>query len=98
MLFKLETQLHKHTILIYPVTVGNFSIKYYVQKEDTFGKLHDAHLEIGHGGWNRRIKETQTKYKNITAEYIMIYLRFCIPGIKKPKVPIKRFSDQANYI
>ena len=50
MLFKLETQLHKHTILIYPVTVGNFSIKYYVQKEDTFGKLHDAHLEIGHGG------------------------------------------------
>ena len=95
-MFKLETQLHKHAILIYPVTVGNFSIKYYVQKEDTFGKLHDAHLAIGHGGWNRRIKETQTKYKNITAEYIMIY--FCVPCIKKSKVPTKRFSDQANDI
>ena len=43
-------------------------------------------------------KDKGNTNKNITAEYIMIYLRFCVPGVKKPKVPIKRFSDQANYI
>ena len=35
------------------------------------------------------IKETGTKYKNITAECIMIYLHLCIPCLKKSKVPEK---------
>ena len=35
------------------------------------------------------IKETQTKYKNITAESIMLYLSFCVPCFKKSKVPKK---------
>ena len=51
--------------LIYPVGEGSSSIKYYVQKEDTFDVIVDAHLAIGHGGRNRMIKETQIKYKNI---------------------------------
>ena len=51
--------------------------------------IHDAHLAIGHGGRNRMIKETQTKYKNITAESIMLYLRLRVPCLKKSKVPIK---------
>ena len=51
--------------------------------------IHDAHLAIGHGGRNRMIKETQTKYKNITAESIMLYLRLCVPCLKKSKVPMK---------
>ena len=59
--------------LIYPVAEGSSSIKYYVQKEDLFDVVHDAHLAIGHGGGNRMIKEIQTKYKNITAESIMLY-------------------------
>ena len=51
--------------LIYPVAEGSSLIKYYVQKEDIFDVIHDAHLAIGHGGRNRMIKETQIKYKNI---------------------------------
>ena len=68
MLFKLEA-----IKLIYPVVEGSSSIKNYVQKEDIFDVIHDAYLAIGHGGRNRMIKETQTKYKNITAESIMLY-------------------------
>ena len=47
--------------LIYPVAEGSSSIKYYVQKEDIFDVIHDAHLAISHNGRNRMIKETQTK-------------------------------------
>ena len=35
------------------------------------------------------IKETQTKYKNITAKSIMLYLSLCVPCLKKSKVPKK---------
>ena len=93
MLFKLET-----VKLIYPVAEGSSSIKYYVQKEDIFDVIHDAHLAIGHGGRNRMIKEAQTKYKNITAESIMLYLILCVSCLKKSKVPkkglVKVFSNQ----
>ena len=68
MLFKLET-----VKLIYPVAEESSSTKHYAQKEDMFDVIHDAHLAIGHSGRNRMIKETQTKYKNITAESIMLY-------------------------
>ena len=51
--------------------------------------VHDAHLAIAHGGRNRMVKETQTKYKNIAAERIMLYLGLCVPCLKKSKVPKK---------
>ena len=44
---------------------------------------------IGHSGRNRMIKETQTKYENITAESIMLYLSLYVPCLKKSKVPKK---------
>ena len=75
--------------MIYPVAEGSSSIKYYVQKEDIFDVIHDAHLAIGHGGRNRMMKETQTKYKCITAETIMLYFRLSVPCLKKSKVPKK---------
>ena len=51
--------------------------------------IHVTHLAIGHVGQNRVIKETQTKYKNITAESSMLYLSLCVPCLKKSKVPKK---------
>ena len=65
------------------------SIKYYVQKEDIFDVIYNAHLAIGHDGRNRMTKETQTKYKNITAESIIPYFSLCVPCLKKSKVPKK---------
>ena len=75
--------------LIYPVAGGSSSIKYNVQKEDIFDVIHDAHLAIGHGGRNGMIKETQRKYKNITAESIMLYISLCVPCLFKSKNPEK---------
>ena len=74
--------------LIYPVVEGNSSIRYCLRKEDVFGVIDNANLGIGHDGRNRMIKETQTKYKNITAES-MLYLSLCVPCLKKSKVPQK---------
>ena len=51
--------------------------------------IHDAHLAICHGGQNRIIKETQSKYKNITAESTTLYLSLCVPCLKKSKVSEK---------
>ena len=80
--------------LIYPVAEGSSSIKYYVQKEDILDVIHDAHLAIGHDGRNPMIKETQTKYKNITAGSIIFYLSLCVSCLKKSSK--KRFGDQTN--
>ena len=57
---------------IYSVAERNSSVKYYGQREDIFGAMHDVHMAINHGGQNRTTKETQTKYKNITAKSIML--------------------------
>ena len=46
--------------LIYPVAEGSTSIKYYVQIEDIFNVIHEAHVSIGHTGRNRMVKETGT--------------------------------------
>ena len=35
------------------------------------------------------VKETQTKYKNIAAKSIILYLSLCVPCLKKSKVPKK---------
>ena len=63
------------TTIWYPgAAEGSTSNKYYVQIEDIFNVIHGAHVSIGHGGRNRMVKETGAKYKNITAECIMLYL------------------------
>ena len=84
--------------VIYPAAEGSSSIKYYVQKEDISDVIHDAHLAIGHGERNRKIKETQTKYKIIIAESMMLYLSLCVPCLKKIESSKKRFDDQTNDI
>ena len=58
--------------------------------------IHYAHLAISHGGRNRMIKETQTTYKNITVESIMLYLSLCVPCFKKSKVPKKVLVIKPN--
>lgn len=63
--------------LIAPVSTTDPVIKYYVKNEELFDILHEIHVSIGHGGRNRMVKEAQQKYKNITQEAIMIFLRLC---------------------
>ena len=79
--------------LICPVAEGSSSIKCYVQKEDILDVIHDAHLAIVHGGRNQMIKETQTKYKDITAERTMFYLSLCVYCLKKIESFKKKFGE-----
>jgi len=39
--------------------------------------IHEAHIAVGHGGRTRMIKELSCKYKNVTIESIIAYLRLC---------------------
>ena len=54
--------------LIFPVVEVSTSIRYYITNAEIFNIIHDAHVQIGHGGRNRMTKELQSKYKNIAAE------------------------------
>ena len=83
--------------LIYAAAEENSSIKYYVRKKDIFVVIHDAHLAICDGGRNRMIMETQTKYKNITAESRTLF-KFVRSLHQKMERSRKCFGDQANDI
>ena len=63
----------------YPITIRS-----YVQKEVIFDVIYDVHLTVGNGRQNATRMETQTKYKNIIAETIMLYLRLYIGCCKIP--------------
>ena len=83
--------------LIYPITEMSSSIKYYVQKEDIFDVIHDAHLAIGRSGGNRMIKEIQTKYKKLQQRASCFTYVFAFLASKTRKIQ-KRFGDQTNDI
>jgi hypothetical protein len=47
----------------------------YVTFDELFNVLHEVHIAVGHGGRKRMIKEPNCKYKNVTVESIITYLR-----------------------
>ncbi|XP_045841509.1 KRAB-A domain-containing protein 2 isoform X2 [Meles meles] len=62
-------------------------IRYYVHKEELFDILHHTHLNIGHGGRTRMLKELQGKYGNVTKEVIVLYLTLCKQCYQKNPAP-----------
>lgn len=64
------------TKLISPLTEED-TIKFFVNDEDLFEVLNDAHTTTGHGGRDRMVKHLKTKYKNITYKDILIFLSLC---------------------
>lgn len=77
--------------LISPVSADNEEILYYVCFDELFNVTHDAHIAVGHGGRTRMIKELAHKYKNVTVETIVTYLRLCETCRKKQKLLKKGF-------
>lgn len=75
--------------LIVPVKNDREPIKYYCYLEETYDIIHETHISIGHGGRNRMMKELKPKYKNITKEFVALYLSLCEPCQKKLSVPKK---------
>jgi len=47
--------------------------------------LHEIHYNIGHVDKHRMIAGTKKKYKNITQEVILMYLKHCEPCQMKQK-------------
>lgn len=72
--------------LISPVSADKEEILYYVCFDELFDVTHDAHIAVGHGGRTRMIKELARKYKNVTVEAIVTYLRLCETCQKKQKI------------
>ena len=60
-------------------------ILYDVTFDELFNVIHEAHIAVGHGGITRMIKELNRKYKYVTVESIVTYLRLCEPCQKKQK-------------
>lgn len=60
--------------LISPLRKNNENVKYFVTNEEIFDVIHTAHLNVGHGGRNKVVKEINDKYVNVTSEMVMLYL------------------------
>ncbi|XP_067142185.1 KRAB-A domain-containing protein 2-like [Centruroides vittatus] len=69
--------------LIAPMKEENKEIRYYICYEDLFNILEETHVAVGHGGRTRMLKECNRKYKNVTVEATMTYLKLCQPAQKK---------------
>jgi uncharacterized protein YqgV (UPF0045/DUF77 family) len=72
----------KLTVLLY---AEKTEILYYVAFDELFNVIREAHIAVGHGGRTRVIKELNRKYKNVTVESVVTYLRLCEPCQKKNK-------------
>lgn len=85
--------------LIVPVKDPSMPIIYFAFLEETFQIIHDCHLAIGHGGRVRMMKELKSKYKNVTAELVMVYLNLCEYCMEKKNLSKKGLvAGYANYL
>ena len=50
---------------------------YYVPIEDTFDVIKRAHIAIGHGGRDRKLRELQKKYIKVTEYAINLFKSYC---------------------
>ena len=73
---------HSSTIAV-PLSAEKAEILYYVTFDELFNVIHEAHIAVGHGGRTRLIKELNRKYKNVTVEPIVTYLKLCETRQKK---------------
>jgi len=72
--------------LTVPLSAEKTEIMYHVTFDELFNVIHESHIAVGHDGRTRMIKELNRKYKNVTVESIVTYLRLCEPYQKKQKL------------
>ncbi|XP_069611030.1 KRAB-A domain-containing protein 2-like [Ranitomeya imitator] len=75
--------------LIAPISCEKENMLHYVRCAELFSVIHNAHISTGHRGRTRMLKEVNRKFKNVTTESIVIYLRLCQPCQKKQKITKK---------
>jgi hypothetical protein len=60
-----------------PLSAEKTEILNYVTFYELFSVIHEAHIAVDDGGRTRMIKGLNRKYKNVTVESIVTYLRLC---------------------
>lgn len=82
--------------LVVPDSLANNKVVYYAYNEQMFDIIHDCHMRCNHGGRNRIEEMVKLKYKNITREAIMVYLKLCPLCCKKKKMI--SYPDKGMYM
>lgn len=67
------------------ISPGDISCRFYLYREELFDVLHQVHLTIGHRGRDKMKAQLKCRYKNVTQEAVMIYLKLCKVCQKKSK-------------
>ncbi|XP_014614939.1 PREDICTED: KRAB-A domain-containing protein 2-like [Polistes canadensis] len=75
--------------LIYPSKEDSHVLQYYIADSELFNVLHETHINIGHEGSDRMMKELSSKYKNVTRKDIELYINLC-ECIQKKRKSIKK--------
>ncbi|XP_045493277.1 KRAB-A domain-containing protein 2-like [Colias croceus] len=55
---------------------GNLS-QMFVTLDEVYDIIHEYHLKLNHCGKNRLVSAIKQKYRNVTAEFIILYLKLC---------------------
>lgn len=82
-------KIGKEEKLIVPLKNDRDPIIFYVYLEEIFDIIHEIHISIGHRGRSKMMKQLKAKYKNVTAEFVMIYLTLCQTCRKRINIPKK---------
>lgn len=82
--------------LIAPIKNDGDPIIYFVSLEETFQIIHDCHIGNGHAGKNRMMPILKTRYKNVTAELVSIYLKLC-EFCKHKRVGKRRTAPENDF-
>ena len=53
-------------------------ILYFVHNDELFDKIHEVHIARGHGGINKMMAHLRTRYVNVTADAVKLYISFWI--------------------
>lgn len=64
----------------------------YIPVEEMYDVIRDYHLQLNHGGRSRMMVEIKKKYRNITAQSVLLYISMC-KGCKHKAVKRKMTDD-----
>ncbi|CAH1644125.1 unnamed protein product [Spodoptera littoralis] len=74
--------------------LGDKKRQMFVPIDEVYDIIAEYHLRLNHGGRSRMMVELKRKYRNVTAESVLVYLSMC--ATCKNKLPKKRSKPSLN--
>lgn len=75
---------------------GETEQQVYVPVDEIYDIIREYHLKLNHGGRTRMMVELKKKYKNVTAQSVLIYLSLCKDCKSKKRRMIRTNSSNDN--